>query len=300
MAVFAGIIDYEPLTKIDNAIEPYYPKLEFDIIKKMLSTANSFKPEVPDEIINNYQNCDRFISNDESEESGILSFAFPDFGLFSNKSYYFQSSIRCGSIGQLGKGGHSHNDQLSFDLCIAGKDFIVDTGTYLYTALPERRNEFRSSSIHNTLVISNLEQNHWGDKSIDDLFWISKNMSKAKALQFSDKMFVGEQYAYPKPHKRILSFEINKIEGIDICNCEGDKQVLFHLSPEVQVENIIDEKLVVLTLDRIIVELSSQNSKISIQDYLYSPSYGIIQKSKKIVLASTEKKIKWAIEIITV
>lgn len=300
LAIFAAIIDYESLTKIDNVIEPYYPKFEFEIIRNMLVSANYLKLQVPDGIIENYQNCDRFVADDESEESGILSFAFPDFGLFSNKTYYYQSSIRCGSLGQLGKGGHSHNDQLSFDLCIAGKDFIVDTGTYLYTAFPERRNEFRSTAKQNTLLIPNIEQNKWGNKTSDDLFWINKNCSKAKALQFSDKMFVGEHYAYPSPHKRIVSYDINRIEGIDICNFPGKKQVLFHLSPEVKIENIIDEKLVVLTLDRIIVELSTENSLIYQEDYLYSPSYGTIQKAKKLVLESLENKIKWYLEIITI
>jgi hypothetical protein len=49
--------------------------------------------------------------------------------------------------GQVGLGGHHHNDQLSL-LLFDGKDLIVDPGTYAYTADPAARNRFRSSHAH--------------------------------------------------------------------------------------------------------------------------------------------------------
>jgi hypothetical protein len=75
--------------------------------------------------------------------------SFRDFGLFIFRSPEMLLSIRCGSIGQNGIGGHAHNDQLSFDLTVEGLPYFQDPGSYIYTPLPERRNEYRSARAHN-------------------------------------------------------------------------------------------------------------------------------------------------------
>jgi hypothetical protein len=94
---------------------------------------------------------------------------FPDTKLVIFKSDRLFLIINAMSNGQNGNGGHAHNDKLSFELNIDGKDIVVDPGTYLYTSLPERRNLFRSVKYHNTLVVENEEQNHW-ENSIIGLF----------------------------------------------------------------------------------------------------------------------------------
>jgi Heparinase II/III-like protein len=42
----------------------------------------------------------------------------------------------------------THNDQLSTELLIDGEDLVRDPGTYLYTPLAGRRNEYRSVPAH--------------------------------------------------------------------------------------------------------------------------------------------------------
>ena len=56
-------------------------------------------------------------------------------------------------------GTHTHNDLLSFELCINGKDVLVDAGTFLYTSSKVDRDEFRSTAKHNTIVVDGEEQN---------------------------------------------------------------------------------------------------------------------------------------------
>lgn len=93
--------------------------------------------------------------------SALRCYSYEGMGLYIFKSPHLYMTVRCGEVGQNGNGGHAHNDQLSITLRIDGKDIIVDPGTYLYTPLPERRNEFRSTTAHFTVQKDGAEQNLW-------------------------------------------------------------------------------------------------------------------------------------------
>ena len=79
---------------------------------------------------------------------GLTLAGYPDFGLYIFRARGVFLAVRCGPVGQNGIGGHAHHDQLSIELWIDGHDVVVDPGTYLYTALPERRNQYRSVFMH--------------------------------------------------------------------------------------------------------------------------------------------------------
>ncbi len=67
--------------------------------------------------------------------------------------------ITNGRVGTAGFGNHKHNDQLSFELHVAGQPLVVDPGSYLYTSDPPSRNQFRGTAFHNTLSVDAREQN---------------------------------------------------------------------------------------------------------------------------------------------
>ncbi|HEX7240774.1 MAG TPA: heparinase II/III family protein, partial [Longimicrobiaceae bacterium] len=79
---------------------------------------------------------------------GARLHAFPDFGLYVYRSDRLFLAVRCGRRGQIATDGHAHVDELSVELSIDGEDVLADPGTYLYTALPERRDEYRSARAH--------------------------------------------------------------------------------------------------------------------------------------------------------
>ncbi len=54
---------------------------------------------------------------------------------------------------------HRHNDALSFELSACGRAFIVDPGTFVYTADLHERHLFRSTAYHSTVQIDDEEQN---------------------------------------------------------------------------------------------------------------------------------------------
>jgi len=119
--------------------------------------------------------------------------SYQETGLYILKSDRVYLAIWAGSNGQKGNGGHAHNDKLSFELNIDGKDVIVDAGTYLYTPLIERRNQFRSTKTHNTLIIDDEEQNEWIEGRYG--LFSMKNQSKCYLLEYG-KNFVDVAVEY--------------------------------------------------------------------------------------------------------
>lgn len=105
---------------------------------------------------------------------------YPDFGIYIFKSEEFYLSIMAGKNGQNGNGGHAHNDKLSFELNIQGKDIFVDPGTYLYTPIPKKRNEFRGVNAHNVPIVNNEEQNTFLHA------FSMKNETKCLVMDYSD------------------------------------------------------------------------------------------------------------------
>jgi hypothetical protein len=79
---------------------------------------------------------------------GLAVAGYPEFGAWFWRADGLFMAVRCGPVGQRGQGGHDHNDQLGVELWVGGEPLLIDPGTYLYTPLLERRNEYRSVAAH--------------------------------------------------------------------------------------------------------------------------------------------------------
>jgi hypothetical protein len=160
-------------------------------------------------------------------------YAYPEFGMFIFKSKTFYLAIRCGSIGQNGKGGHAHNDNLSFELNVRGRDFVVDGGSYLYTPFPDIRNAFRSTKAHNTLIVDSLEQNDWADGLVG-LFSMRDN-AHAMGLKLSNEYFRGEHSGFGAKHCREFILRDSSLIIYDMIETTFPNEINFNLSPEAEV-----------------------------------------------------------------
>lgn len=114
--------------------------------------------------------------------------AFPDSGIYIMRKNDLYMIVDCGPNGQNGNGGHAHNDTLSFELYAGDKTFIVDPGTYIYTADYKMRNLFRSTAYHNTIVVDKEEMNRF-DKY--ELFAM-----KDDAMPIVNKWLVTDEYDF--------------------------------------------------------------------------------------------------------
>ena len=135
--------------------------------------------------------------------SALHCYPYEGMGLYIFKSPHLYMTVRCGEIGQNGNGGHAHNDQLSITLQIDGKDIIVDPGTYLYTPLPERRNEFRSTTAHFTVQKDGAEQNPWHPGRAG-LFSMAREETLAKVLLLTPNAIVMEHSGFGDKVYRVV------------------------------------------------------------------------------------------------
>ncbi|MGG0237423.1 alginate lyase family protein [Bacillus rhizoplanae] len=135
--------------------------------------------------------------------------SYPNFGVYIYSSKNLYLAIKCGPLGSNGKGSHDHNDQLSLELVIDGKEIIKDPGTYLYTAIPEKRNLFRSTNAHFTIQIDNKEQNEYY-QGLPGLFMLKEN-TQSECLEFSSMRFVGCHNGFGTKVYRVIEIMSDRI-----------------------------------------------------------------------------------------
>jgi uncharacterized heparinase superfamily protein len=150
----------------------------------------------------------------------------------ADSDLFFSLNIICGPNGQSNKGGHAHNDKLSFSLDINDDKIFVDPGTYLYTPLESLRNEFRSALSHNTVTVDNAQQNRFVPNN--SFILVDEAKAKVKKLADTDKyyFFRGEHYGYTRltdsviherqiiVNKEDMSIFIRDILKNGVCNHE--------------------------------------------------------------------------------
>lgn len=218
---------------------------------------------------------------------------FPEAGIYVMREDRDYLIIRCSGLGTGGKGTHTHNDNLSFELCVDGITFIADPGTYTYSRDPQLRNLFRSTSYHNTLLIDDHEQNGLSET---DIFLLHKRC-ETKVLNWStssdQEFFSGECRMNIKgnewiTHQRDVLFDkINRIWKIkDIISGDGfhDLNWYFHANKGVSIivqDDIIlfknhNDKILSLFLDNIYAR--------ELKDGWYSPSYNIKERAQILLL----------------
>ena len=170
-----------------------------------------------------------------AETQQVNSQAFPQAGTYIMRDGDLYLCFNTSGAGINGRGSHGHNDALSIEVSASGRAFIVDPGTYVYSADLAKRHEFRSTAYHSTVQIDGLEQN-----TIDvQMPFVIGNEARPRVLEWktdadSDKV-IAEHYGYPVIHRRTVIF--NKRERFWLIDDEffGDGEHVyearFHLAP---------------------------------------------------------------------
>lgn len=173
-----------------------------------------------------------------------VSKAFPQAGTYVMRDRDLYLCFNASGVGINGRGSHGHNDALSIEVSAGGRPFIVDPGTYVYSAQLEWRHRFRSTAYHSTVKIDDIEQN-----TIEILApFVIGNEAKPRVLEWItgedfDRV-TAEHYGYkklawPVIHRRTVTFD--KRERCWLIDDEflgdGDHifEIRFHFAPDVYV-----------------------------------------------------------------
>jgi hypothetical protein len=193
-------------------------------------------------------------------------------------------------------GTHTHCDLLSFDYSIGNNHFIVDPGTYVYTSSAKLRNEFRSTSKHNTLMIDNLDIHNL---PVDDLFSVEdfayptlNDYAETNQLISLKAAHSGYEKIGVK-HTRLFEFQkedkvFSIIDNI-ISDRQHDYHFYFHFA-ENMMPKIENECIIIEANDGSKIQLafrSNANFKLKIINDTVSPSYGILRDSYSLVVETS-------------
>ena len=226
------------------------------------------------------------LRNDGTVGSG--SRAFESAGFYIMRSEGTHAMIDAGDNGLGGLGGHSHCDLLSFDLSLRGKPFIVDSGSFVYTADPVERNRFRSTAYHNAVRIDGEEIHPISEKWLFGL----PNAGDVRVICWEDNdsetVLETEHDAYcrlsqPVTHRRrVVLNKANSTFNInDYFDGRGDHffESFLHFVPEITVQPVSGSKHSFEALHgedhAIISALANIAFDVSPEDGWYSPSYGM-------------------------
>jgi len=173
----------------------------------------------------------------------VLSTGFPEGGVYVMRHEQSHVFIDCGPLGLAGRGGHGHNDALSFEAWLCGVPLVIDRGSFVYTRSFEKRNEFRSTSSHNTPSVDGEEMNRFDPENL----WNMQNDARAECTTWrsdpGEDVFVGLHHGYKRIGvgiERAISLykRSHTLEIVDSIAGSGHHEVSvpLHLSPDVWVE----------------------------------------------------------------
>jgi len=239
------------------------------------------------------ESLDKYNSLTQKSFEPLITFEKSGFyALHGNQSKVI---IHAGEVGQRGWGGHSHNDQFSFEYFHKSNTYIIDSGPYVYTSEPEERNKFRSTRAHNTLMIDNQEINRFKGR---ELFALENDSScrllgHQQAEQFS---FIDLSHsAYRRLKNSVIlrrQFYLDKKTGSllikDIIKTEGNHKIELnlHFNCEVEIKEISPHIYLARKDQEQISIILPGGFEEKIVNGFISPSYGIKRESKRLILST--------------
>ena len=238
-----------------------------------------------EQIVNQVNLIDNFLH----KEAGIA--------VMRNKSAFL--IVTCGQNGQNGRGGHNHNDKLSFELNINGLDIIVDGGCPIYTANPKIRNQFRGTAAHSTLMAGDVEQDMWSD-TMYGLFVLRER--SFPRLKLDNNIIEGEHFGFSVKHRRKFELLDHSLNIEDRMDDECERRIGFNFHPKITCEiissddNRLISELKHITGLSILIQIDGASNP-RIVDGSYSEGYGITIPNQSLSVLMTRPvtftKIVW-------
>jgi hypothetical protein len=177
--------------------------------------------------------------------------AFSQTGLYLlGSAFETPSEVRllvdAGPLGYLSIAAHGHADALAVLLNVAGREVLIDPGTYAYHTEPEWRRYFRGTRAHNTLAVDDLDQSH----QAGNFMWTEHARARCTEINLGARtqQFTGEHDGYtrledPVTHRRIVTYDEPSATFIvtDELACAGRHTTTRHWHFAEDLEPHVDE-----------------------------------------------------------
>lgn len=233
-----------------------------------------------------------------AEQPSFQSVAFPSGGFYVLRTAAAHVVVDCGEVGMRGRGGHGHNDILSFELFLSGMNAISDCGAYLYTASREWRNRFRSTAFHNVAQVDGEELNRFVG---EDALWQLHDDAHPVGVEWDvapdGDYFRGGHDGYARlspavmPVREILvDRDRPRVVLRDRIGGSGSRRVTwrFHLDPAVRAE-LVEQDCRLRSGEREVWLLATGDDRRPrhLEPGWISPSYGVRHETSVLVIDDT-------------
>ena len=239
--------------------------------------------------------------------------AFPAAGTYLLRNEDLYLLFNAGGPQKGRPASHRHNDLLSIEVSAGGRAFIVDPGSYVYTADLHERHLFRSTAYHSTLQIDDEEQQTiieeapfviGGGASARVLVW----ESTAERVRVAAEHFGYQRLPEPVTHRRVITF--SKPERCWLIEDEllgkGQHKVAtrFHFDPGLDIE-LFDNNGVIASDEisgaRLIVRSLDLEQPAELQTQFTSRHYGSKVESVTARWTTNTRvpyKLRWSIVLL--
>jgi Heparinase II/III-like protein/Heparinase II/III N-terminus len=212
--------------------------------------------------------------------------AFTDAGTYILRQDDLYLLFNASGSGVNGRGSHAHNDALSIEVSACGTAFIVDPGSYVYTADLHERHRFRSTAYHSTVEVDGVEQN----TTDEQVPFIIGNEAQPRVSSWESgpetDVAIAEHTGYqrllhPLTHRRTVRFEKPKRFWVVEDELSGagahDLSFRFHFAPglkiKVRPDGIVDvcDKM---SGARLLIVASGIGAQAGLEERFTSRDYG--------------------------
>ena len=234
--------------------------------------------------------------------------SFPDAGTHILRKDDLYLCFNTSGAGLNGRGSHGHNDVLSIDVSVCGRAFIVDPGTYVYTADLRARHQFRSTAYHSTVEVDEQDQN----TTVVDSPFVIGNEADPRVLLWEtapelDRVSA-EHYGYrrlesPLTHRRTISFDKGRrcwlIDDEFFADGAHSLAIRFHFDSGLEVE--CSDSVVVARDPKLgaslLIRSMTRGTQAQLEKLAHSRHYGEIRDSVSVCWTTIGivKKLSWEI-----
>ena len=219
LSAVSGLISNSEFGQIVNEI-PLESSIVSSLAKKKFE-AHKYDARVnqigsPEDIVYPYKK-ETVLYIDKCETAGSLSegiriYYYEKFGLLVVKGERIFLCMVIDTAENTNLLGHTHNDKLSIEVLVDGSYITRDPGGYIYTPFPFIRDRFRSVKAHNTIHVSDVEQNVFSGT------FGMKKRAKARLISAGKEGIVGRACYAGIEHVRQIELQPHKIVVKDYAN----------------------------------------------------------------------------------